>query len=102
MTLLPTTRLAYWTGIFRCPWTTMMMPMVTAKKRSDHDDRQRQARARRSVPIGPEEELVGLRRRRRGWSARMPIVISSETPLPMPRWVICSPSHISSIVPAVR
>ena len=31
----------------------------------------------------------------------MPIVMSSETPLPMPRWVICSPSHMSSIVPAV-
>jgi hypothetical protein len=27
--------------------------------------------------------------------------MSSETPLPIPRWVICSPSHISSIVPAV-
>ena len=36
-----------------------------------------------------------------GMSARMPMVISRDTPLPMPRWVICSPSHINSIVPAV-
>ena len=27
--------------------------------------------------------------------------ISSEMPLPTPRFVICSPNHISSIVPAV-
>ena len=27
--------------------------------------------------------------------------ISSEMPLPMPRFVICSPNHISSTVPAV-
>ena len=27
--------------------------------------------------------------------------ISSEMPLPTPRWVISSPSHISSVVPAV-
>ncbi len=33
MTLLPTTRLAYWTGIFLWPWTTMMIPIVTKKKR---------------------------------------------------------------------
>ena len=27
--------------------------------------------------------------------------ISSEMPLPTPRFVICSPNHISSVVPAV-
>jgi hypothetical protein len=32
----------------------------------------------------------------------MPTVMISEMPLPMPRWVICSPSHMSSMVPAVR
>ena len=37
-----------------------------------------------------------------GNRARMPMVMTSETPLPMPRSVICSPSHISSIVPVVR
>ena len=37
-----------------------------------------------------------------GSRARMPMVMTSETPLPMPRSVICSPSHISNIVPVVR
>ena len=36
-----------------------------------------------------------------GSRARMPMVITRETPLPMPRSVICSPSHISNIVPVV-
>ena len=31
----------------------------------------------------------------------IPAKISSEMPLPMPRWVICSPSHIRKIEPAV-
>ena len=37
----------------------------------------------------------------RGNRATMPMVMTSETPLPMPRSVICSPSHMSSIVPVV-
>ena len=32
----------------------------------------------------------------------MPAKISSDMPLPMPRSVICSPSHITNIVPVVR
>ena len=36
-----------------------------------------------------------------GNRATMPMVMTSETPLPMPRSVICSPSHISIIVPVV-
>ncbi len=31
----------------------------------------------------------------------MPAKMISEMPLPMPRWVICSPSHIRNIVPPV-
>ena len=31
----------------------------------------------------------------------MPAKMSSEMPLPMPRSVICSPSHITKIVPVV-
>ena len=31
----------------------------------------------------------------------MPAKISSEMPLPTPRSVICSPSHITNIVPVV-
>ena len=32
----------------------------------------------------------------------MPAKISNDIPLPMPRSVICSPSHITNIVPVVR
>jgi hypothetical protein len=37
-----------------------------------------------------------------GKPATMPAKINSEMPLPMPRSVICSPSHIRNIVPEVR
>ncbi|MND08351.1 hypothetical protein D3C83_309130 [compost metagenome] len=36
-----------------------------------------------------------------GKSATMPAKMISEMPLPMPRSVICSPSHIRNIVPEV-
>ena len=36
-----------------------------------------------------------------GNCATMPDMMISEVPLPMPRWVICSPSHIKKIVPPV-
>ncbi len=37
-----------------------------------------------------------------GSRARMPTVMIREMPLPMPRSVICSPSHMSNIVAVVR
>ena len=36
-----------------------------------------------------------------GSSATMPDMMISEMPLPMPRAVICSPSHIRNMVPPV-
>ena len=36
-----------------------------------------------------------------GSSATIPDMIMSEIPLPMPRAVICSPSHIRNMVPPV-
>ena len=36
-----------------------------------------------------------------GRPATMPAKMISDTPLPMPRSVICSPSHIRNMVPAV-
>ena len=36
-----------------------------------------------------------------GSSATMPAMMISEMPLPMPRAVICSPSHIRNMVPPV-
>ena len=38
----------------------------------------------------------------RGRPTTMPAKISSDMPLPMPRSVICSPSHMMKAVPAVR
>ena len=37
-----------------------------------------------------------------GALVRIEAKISSDMPLPMPRWVISSPTHISSVAPAVR
>ena len=37
-----------------------------------------------------------------GSSATMPAKMISEMPLPMPRSVICSPSHIRNTVPAIK
>jgi len=36
-----------------------------------------------------------------GMSTTIPAKISSEIPLPMPRSLICSPTHIKKAVPAV-
>ena len=36
-----------------------------------------------------------------GALVRIEAKISSDMPLPMPRWVISSPIHISSVAPAV-
>ena len=38
---------------------------------------------------------------REGRPMTIPAKMSSETPLPMPRSVICSPSHMTKIVPVV-
>ena len=37
----------------------------------------------------------------RGRPTTMPVKMSSDMPLPMPRSVICSPSHMMKAVPAV-
>ena len=37
-----------------------------------------------------------------GTSAMMPTKMISDTPLPIPREVICSPSHIRNMVPPTR
>ena len=52
-----------------------------------------------------DEDLVGVGppglRSRSGSPAAIEAKIISEIPLPIPRWVISSPSHISSVQPAV-
>ena len=86
---LPTTRFAYWMGIRR--WPSWMNTIATIA-----------ARAMKGIittkiwsglfhhfwmPLGRPETIDAK--------------IISEMPLPMPRWVISSPSHITSTQPAV-
>ena len=85
----PTTRFAYWTGIRRWPSWTKTIPTITARAMNGiittktwsglfhHDERPGK------IPEAIEAKIIRL------------------IPLPTPRWVISSPSHISSTVPAV-
>ena len=61
----------------------------------EHDDEQRST----SAPVRPSFEQV--RPSAIGKLATMPAKMISEMPLPTPRAVICSPSHIRNIVPPV-
>ncbi len=51
------------------------------------------------VEIAPERPWLRNCASAAGISATMPTKMISEMPLPMPRAVICSPSHIRNIVP---
>ena len=86
--LRPTIRFAYWIGIRRWPsWTNTteatMPTAISGKKMRSIGPPFHQA-------LTPSGRLVRI-------EAKMRI----EMPLPMPRLVICSPSHISSTVPVV-
>ena len=89
---MPTWRLGYWMWILRSARSTKttkaitataitMMPMMTAGL---------------SAPVRPWVKNCASAA---GSSAMMPTKMMSEMPLPMPRAVICSPSHIRNIVP---
>ena len=52
-----------------------------------------------NAPVRPSSRVCT---RAPGRAATMPEKMISETPLPTPRAVICSPIHISSIVPPTR
>ena len=49
------------------------------------------------APVLPSSKVVT---NALGISATIPEKIIKEIPLPIPLWVICSPSHIKNIVPA--
>ena len=51
------------------------------------------------VPVRPPSNSWAMWR---GIEATMPAMMISETPLPMPRLVICSPIHIRNRVPPTR
>ena len=57
------------------------------------------------VKLPPQAPVRALSQRSstpRGRPATMPAKISSDMPLPIPRSVICSPSHMMNTEPAVR
>ncbi len=92
---MPTWRLGYWMWILRNARSTKttkaitataitMMPMITTGL---------------SAPVRPWVKNCASAI---GSSAMMPTKMISEMPLPMPREVICSPSHIRNIVPPTR
>ena len=93
--LLPTWRLGYWTMIRRCAVstntttaTTSTTPIASAMMNSAD-----------SAPVRPSSRVWI---RALGRAATMPAKMISETPLPTPRAVICSPSHIRNSVPPTR
>ncbi len=55
-----------------------------------------------SDPSALSWKVVQVCKRACGTRATMPAKMISEMPLPMPRSVICSPSHMMKAVPAVR
>ena len=89
---LPICRLGYCTGMRRCARSmntmkAMVATAITAKARMKNGD---------SAPVRPSSssEASAL-----GSPATMPAMMIRLMPLPTPRAVICSPSHIRNIVP---
>ncbi len=90
-------RRAYCTLIFRCACVMAMIDATTMMKNATI--------ARGSAGLAPLPPSAGTNVchawiKAAGRRATMPMVMMSEMPLPMPRSVIWSPSHMSSIVPA--
>ena len=88
MSRRPTWRFAYWIGILRCPsWTNTTAETtpitISGKKIRSIGPPFHQA-------ASPSGKLV-----------RIEAKIRIEMPFPMPRFVICSPIHMRSTVPAV-
>ena len=97
MTLRPMTRFAYCTGMRRCPPSTYTMKATTAIMKA--------IRNISASPVnGPQAAVFALVTRSsmaRGKPTTMPTKIMSDIPLPMPRSLICSPSHMMKAEPVV-
>ena len=91
---LPTCRLGYWINSRRCARSMNTMKVITATATT--------TTARMSMPDSapwrPSSRVCAIAE---GSCATMPDMMISEVPLPMPRAVICSPSHIRNMVPPV-
>ena len=85
----PTTRLAYCTGIRRWPSCTNTMAAMIARPRKG------------IITLNTWSGLVHQAEIPLGSPATMLAKIISEMPLPIPRWVMSSPSHMSRTQPAV-
>ena len=87
--LRPTMRLAYWTGMRRCPCSTNTTPMMMISAATQTRLNTMPPRLSRMVlpSVGIREAMLAK--------------ISSDMPLPMPRSVTSSPIHITSAAPAV-
>ncbi len=87
----PRTRLAYWTGIRRWPSlmkTTPAMTMIPMMMNGT-------IRSRPSGPLTTPPAWCGMR-------PTMPAKMMKLMPLPRPRSLMSSPSHMSRMVPAVQ
>ena len=97
ITFRPTTRLAYWTGIRRSLRSTNTMNATTAIISTSN--------IRMAGAVNTPQALVCTFWYRsitpRGKPTTMPAKISNDMPLPMPRSVICSPSHMMKALPVV-
>ena len=81
-------RLAYCTGIRRWPCSTNTTLAMMASPKKQTPTKTRPPLRRMFAPS------AGIR-------AAIEVKISSDMPLPMPRSVTCSPSHMMTAVPAV-
>ena len=95
----PTMRRAYCTLIFRCACVMAMMEATTITKNATMATNTSGFAWAEFPAVGTNVCHAWIRAA--GRRATMPMVMMSEMPLPMPRSVIWSPSHISSMVPAV-
>ena len=86
----PTTRLAYCTGMRRSPVVIQMTPTITARAMTTNAICADQAHARRTWRTPP------------GMREMMLMKMRIDMPLPMPRAVMSSPSHMTAVAPAVR
>ncbi len=90
----PTTRFAYCTGMRRCARSMKTMAATTAIIRTTMKiaTRMESSRWRTNSKVVTTAD---------GMAATMPAKMMSEMPFPMPRSVICSPSHMMKAVPVV-
>jgi hypothetical protein len=87
--LRPTTRFAYWIGTRRCPWSMYTTATMIATP------------SNRAIVKAPGPRPRRIAPNSNGSREITEVKIRIDMPLPTPRCVISSPSHMISAVPAV-